>query len=74
MLAIIQFLGYNPLRTADGWGGRLVRQRSTLGPSQKQSAKRIGPRKGLRVLALEDDYGYDMIESLDKTQQDMAVV
>ena len=29
---------------------------------------RIGPRKGLRVLALEDDYGYDMIESLDKTQ------
>ena len=35
---------------------------------------RIGPRKGLRVLALEDDYGYDMIESLDKTQQDVAVV
>jgi hypothetical protein len=35
---------------------------------------RIGPRKGLRVLALEDDYGYDMIESLDKSQQDTAVV
>src|SRR5882724_627786 len=35
---------------------------------------RIGPRKGLRVLALEDDYGFDMIESLDKTQQDVAVV
>src|ERR1043165_3535163 len=35
---------------------------------------RIGPRKGLRVLALEDDYGYDMIESLDKAQQDVAVV
>jgi hypothetical protein len=35
---------------------------------------RIGPRKGLRVLALEDDYGYDMMESLDKAQQDVAVV
>jgi hypothetical protein len=35
---------------------------------------RIGPRKGLRVLALEDDYGYDMIESLDTTQQNVAVV
>ena len=35
---------------------------------------RIGPRKGLRVLALEDDYGFDMIESLDKTQQEVAVV
>ena len=35
---------------------------------------RIGPRKGFRVLALEDDYGYDMIESLDKAQQDVAVV
>jgi Protein of unknown function (DUF3500) len=35
---------------------------------------RIGPRKGFRVLALEDDYGYDMIESLDKTQQDVDVV
>jgi len=35
---------------------------------------RIGPRTGLRVLALEDDYGYDVIESLDKSQQDVAVV
>jgi hypothetical protein len=35
---------------------------------------RIGPRKGLRVLAQEDDFGYDMIESLDKAQQDKAVV
>jgi hypothetical protein len=35
---------------------------------------RVGPRKGLRVLALEDDYGYDMIEALDKTQQEVAVV
>ena len=30
---------------------------------------RIGPRKGLRVLAAEDDYGYDMIEALDTSQQ-----
>src|SRR5215468_7180502 len=35
---------------------------------------RIGPRKGLRVLALEDDYGYDLIESLDTAQQGVAVV
>src|SRR5258708_24855383 len=35
---------------------------------------RIGPRKGLRVLALEDDYGYDMIESLDNAQQSVVVV
>jgi hypothetical protein len=28
----------------------------------------------LRVLALEDDYGYDVVESLDKAQQDVAVV
>lgn len=35
---------------------------------------RIGPRKGLRVLAQEDDFGYDMIESLDKAQQNVAVV
>src|SRR5437660_6437876 len=35
---------------------------------------RIGPRKGLRVLALEDDYGYDMIEALDASQQQTAIV
>jgi hypothetical protein len=35
---------------------------------------RVGPRKGLRVLALEDDYGYDMIEALDPAQQNVAVV
>ncbi len=35
---------------------------------------RVGPRKGLRVLAAEDDAGYEVIESLDKAQQDAAVV
>jgi len=35
---------------------------------------RVGPRKGLRVLAKEDDSGFELMESLDKTQQDVAVV
>lgn len=35
---------------------------------------KIGPRKGFRVLAAEDDSGYDMIESLDAAQQAVAVV
>jgi hypothetical protein len=35
---------------------------------------RVGPRKGLRVLAAEDDYGYEVIESLDAAQRNTAVV
>jgi hypothetical protein len=35
---------------------------------------RVGPRKGLRVLAAEDDYGYEMIESLDAAQKATAIV
>lgn len=35
---------------------------------------REGPRKGLRVLAAEDDYGYEMIDSLDPAQKATAVV
>lgn len=35
---------------------------------------KIGPRKGLRILAAEDDLGYEMIEALDATQQAAAVV
>ncbi len=35
---------------------------------------RVGPRKGLRVLAQEDDLGYEVIESLDQAQQAVAVV
>jgi transcriptional regulator with XRE-family HTH domain len=42
MPAIIRFLGYNPLPQADGWGGKLVRQRTTQGLSQKEAAKGIG--------------------------------
>jgi site-specific DNA recombinase len=46
MPAIIRFLGYNPLPAADGYGARLVRQRTTLGLSQKQSAERLGVDPG----------------------------
>jgi hypothetical protein len=35
---------------------------------------RIGPRKGLRVLAQEDDSGYDMLEALDNSQKETAIV
>jgi transcriptional regulator with XRE-family HTH domain len=42
MPAIIRFVGYNPLPEGDGWGQRLVRQRRTLGISQKASAQRLG--------------------------------
>jgi len=35
---------------------------------------RVGPRKGLRVLAAEDDYGYEMIDSLDANQKNTAIV
>jgi DNA-binding transcriptional regulator YiaG len=38
MAAIIDFLEYNPLPPANGIGGELVRQRTTLGVSQRQSA------------------------------------
>ena len=42
MPPIIRFLGYNPLPEANGWGAQLVRQRTTLGLSQEESAKRLG--------------------------------
>jgi len=35
---------------------------------------RQGPRKGLRVLAREDDLGIDLIHALDEQQQKVAVV
>jgi len=35
---------------------------------------RIGPRKGLRTLAAEDDLGLEMIQSLDPPQQKIAIV
>ena len=42
MPAIIEFLGYNPLPTADGWAERLVIGRTALGLSQEEAARRIG--------------------------------
>jgi transcriptional regulator with XRE-family HTH domain len=42
MPAIIRFLGYNPLPEGKTWGERLVRQRTTLGFSQKAAARRLG--------------------------------
>ena len=41
MPATIQFLGHNPLPPANGWGERLVRHRTSLGLSQKKSARRL---------------------------------
>jgi site-specific DNA recombinase len=41
MPAIIGFLGYNPLPAATTLAGQLVRQRTSLGLSQKESAGRI---------------------------------
>ncbi|MEP6716795.1 MAG: DUF3500 domain-containing protein, partial [Terriglobia bacterium] len=35
---------------------------------------REGPRKGLRVLAAEDDYGFEMMESLDASEKATAIV
>jgi hypothetical protein len=42
MPAIIEFLGYNPLPEAVTMGERLVRQRTTLGLTQKNVAGRLG--------------------------------
>ena len=42
MPAIIRFVGYNPLPPADGWPDRLVRCRTVLGISQKESSRRMG--------------------------------
>src|SRR5687768_14376449 len=42
MPVIIAFLGYNPLPEAATLGERLVRQRTTLGMSQKNAAIEMG--------------------------------
>jgi transcriptional regulator with XRE-family HTH domain len=42
MLAIIRFLGYNPLPPGITWAERLVSGRKAMGISQKESARRIG--------------------------------
>jgi transcriptional regulator with XRE-family HTH domain len=46
MPAIIEFLAYNPLPAAAGWGGRLVQARTALGLTQKQAAQRMGVDPG----------------------------
>ena len=42
MPAIIKFLGYNPLPAESTLAEQLVRQRASLGLSQKDSAERLG--------------------------------
>jgi hypothetical protein len=37
MPVIMRFLGYNTLPEANGWGKRVVRHRTTLGPTQKEA-------------------------------------
>ena len=44
--AVIRFLGYNPLSAADTLGERLVRQRTSLGMTQGEAAKRLGVDSG----------------------------
>jgi transcriptional regulator with XRE-family HTH domain len=46
MPAIIRFLGYHPLPEGDSWGGRLLRQRISLGLTQEEAACRIGVDPG----------------------------
>lgn len=46
MPAIIEFLGFNPLPPAKNVAERLVRNRTTLGLSQKQAAEKIGVDPG----------------------------
>jgi transcriptional regulator with XRE-family HTH domain len=46
MPAIIRFLGYNPLPVPNTLAEQLVRQRTSLGLSQKESAQRIGVDPG----------------------------
>jgi site-specific DNA recombinase len=46
MPSIIGFLGYNPLPEGATMGERLVRQRTTLGLTQREAAERIGVDPG----------------------------
>src|SRR5215472_4881214 len=52
--------------------GKIVDSPSFFGSNPAEV--RVGPRKGLRVLAAEDDYGYEMIEALDASQKATAIV
>jgi transcriptional regulator with XRE-family HTH domain len=46
MPGIIRFLGYNPLPEANTFGERLVRQRTMLGLTQKETAQELGVDQG----------------------------
>jgi hypothetical protein len=52
--------------------GRVVDAPSFFGANPAEV--RQGPRKGLRTLAAEDDYGYEMVNSLDAQQKQTAIV
>jgi hypothetical protein len=52
--------------------GRIADSPSFFGSNPAEI--KIGARKGLRILAAEDDLGYEMIDALDATQQAAAVV
>jgi hypothetical protein len=72
----------------DPWGYRVeghhlsqnytvVNGKVTDGPSffgANPAEVRLGPRKGLRTLAAEDDLGFEVIQSLDLPQRKIAVV
>jgi DNA-binding transcriptional regulator YiaG len=44
--SIISFLSYNPLSEADTMGERLVRQRTTLGLTEREMAERLAVDSG----------------------------
>ena len=44
--AIIRFLGYDPLPEAKDGGARLIRARSILGLTRKETARRLGVDEG----------------------------
>jgi hypothetical protein len=52
--------------------GRVVDAPSFFGANPAEV--RQGPRKGLRTLAAEDDYGYDLVNALDDQQKQTAIV
>ena len=53
-------------------GGKAIDGPSFFGANPAEV--RQGPRKGLRTLAVEDDLGIEMIQSLDTPQQKIAIV
>jgi hypothetical protein len=55
----------------------MVGGRAEAGPvffGSNPAEVRQGPRKGLRVLAVEDDMGRELVKSLDESQQKKAII